>query len=246
MNLLNPYLLLGVTPKSSMRELTKAYHQFSLLVHPDKGGKKEDMIVIQQAYEYIKKQFLNCEKIKTYEELEEDFDLFCKHQTSKIPPYRKIWELTDEFQFHKEFNKQFEKNKQTIESNLDPFQNGYGNFMEQSEYNNNSKIDITQKFPINQKTSIQKVKQSFTTELIEYKEPLPLPDTYGEHIQFGVESIQDFSSQHDTLQTMDYMKALSDNPPLDKLIKLKSKKTLKQLIKERKQFDKSLSETKTI
>ena len=156
MNLLNPYLLLGVTPASSMRELTKAYHQFSLLVHPDKGGKKEDMIVIQQAYEYIKKQFLNCEKIKTYEELEEDFDLFCKHQISKIPPYRKIWELTDEFQFHKEFNKQFEKNKQTIESNLDPFQ-----MVMVILWNNLNiiiilKIDITQKFPINQKTSIQK------------------------------------------------------------------------------------------
>ena len=43
---------------------------------------------------------------------EEDFDDFCKEQEAIIPTYREIWELTDECLFHKQFNKQFEKNKE--------------------------------------------------------------------------------------------------------------------------------------
>ena len=44
--LINPYSLLGVNDKSSLRELKKNYYNMALLCHPDRGGDKKDMNVV--------------------------------------------------------------------------------------------------------------------------------------------------------------------------------------------------------
>ena len=59
--LINPFSLLGVSSKSTLADLKKAYYQLSLMCHPDKGGDSSDMIVVAKAYQYVKQQL---EKIK--------------------------------------------------------------------------------------------------------------------------------------------------------------------------------------
>ena len=54
--LINPFSLLGVSSKSTLTDLKKAYYQLSLMCHPDKGGNSADMIVVSKAYQYVKQQ----------------------------------------------------------------------------------------------------------------------------------------------------------------------------------------------
>ena len=75
---INPYDLLGVTINSSLKEIKKAYYNLALLCHPDKGGSNNDMIMIHNAYLYVKKQIefsLNKEKL---ENIEDDFKNYFK------------------------------------------------------------------------------------------------------------------------------------------------------------------------
>ena len=83
MNLLNPYELLGVSPTSTINTLKKKYYTLALICHPDKGGNKDDMIIIKNAYEYIKPQLEN-NTDTTYEQLEEEFQKFCDEQKCSL------------------------------------------------------------------------------------------------------------------------------------------------------------------
>ena len=55
---INPYNLLGVNTKSTINELKKAYYNLALMCHPDKGGDEKDMVVVSNAYRYIKEQLI--------------------------------------------------------------------------------------------------------------------------------------------------------------------------------------------
>ena len=82
--LINPYDLLGFdskNPNITMKALKSSYYTLSLICHPDKGGNKEDMIILEQSYQYIKKQLENAsEHQKTIEQLEEEFKTFIENQ----------------------------------------------------------------------------------------------------------------------------------------------------------------------
>lgn len=85
---INPYNLLNLTPKSTLEEAKKSYYSLSLLCHPDKGGRCEDMVILSNCYKYIKNHLtvLDDKKDITYEGLEEEFAEFCKEQTNQKPP----------------------------------------------------------------------------------------------------------------------------------------------------------------
>lgn len=84
--MINPYDFLGVTDKSSLKDLRKAYYNLSLVMHPDKGGDSSTMIILQNAYKYIKEQFENINEQpdsgKSYEELQTEFENYINKQES--------------------------------------------------------------------------------------------------------------------------------------------------------------------
>lgn len=45
--------VLGISPNSTKREIKAAYRKLVIIHHPDRGGKTEDFIKIQKAYEYL-------------------------------------------------------------------------------------------------------------------------------------------------------------------------------------------------
>lgn len=52
---LDPYTILGVRPDATQEEVNKAYKKKAAAVHPDKGGSNEKMILVNAAYEAIKR-----------------------------------------------------------------------------------------------------------------------------------------------------------------------------------------------
>jgi hypothetical protein len=139
---INPYELLGIDPHTStLKDLKKRYYEFALLVHPDKNNVQngDDMHIVHMAYKYCQEQMqLAKDKETTVENLETEFEEFCKIQTEAPPPFRDIMEDALEL---KKFNETFEKDSECFRA---AFQNGYGDYMEPSlhETIGESNLDI--------------------------------------------------------------------------------------------------------
>lgn len=86
---INPYELLGVTPSSTLQEVKKAFGTLSRIMHPDKGGNANDMMILQYAYDYVSEQIKWALTASTSQELksesvvnrlERSFKEFCLSQ----------------------------------------------------------------------------------------------------------------------------------------------------------------------
>ena len=116
---INPYQLLGVEKNSNINNLKEKYYFFSLVCHPEKGGNKDDMIIINNAYNFIKSQLENTlentleNKLEnTKQKLEEKFRQYCKDNSNKkLISFSKIYEESHDW--IKEFNNKFELNLKT-------------------------------------------------------------------------------------------------------------------------------------
>ena len=233
MNLLNPYQLLGVTINSTPRELKKSYYMLSLLCHPDKGGCKKDMDIVHKAYMYVKDQILNNQNSITYEEAEEEFERFCKEQEEQPPAFSKIYEEANDF--IKDFNREFEKVHQ---SQHNPFNEGYGHLMEPSDSSLLNTMGKSYDTQIKDALATP-LKHKFSKEIVIYKEPQYLPNTYGNYYNFDIKKIDDFSDKlKKNLEGTDYLKAFS---PFEKVkSNRKNYKNVEEFLEERNIFIENL------
>ena len=205
--LINPYSLLGVNVNSSLRELKKNYYNMALLCHPDRGGDKRDMNVVCLAYNYIKEQLENV-KERTYEELEDEFEKFIKEQEIELPKFGQIYEETNDWIV--DFNKKFEDQKKIDDTinplDNNPFSNGYGEIMDNSE---DAELEYK---PIEEIEN----KNKFQRDIIIYEEPEPLPNTIS-YFPLDKEKIDDYSDFGSEIKMTDYKKAFYDPEKLDKV-----------------------------
>ena len=245
MNFINPYQLLGINPNMpNLKDLKKSYYRLALLCHPDKGGNKHSMDIVHKSYLYIKKQFDNCQNLKSYEELEKEFEEFCKTQESIPPPFREIWENSEEFNNLKKFNEEFEKkikNKgiNNLNNNYNCFKKGYGEFMDKSNFKNNFELITKNNLCKNNLDSLEKNSHNFETKLIIYEEPEFTPLGYGQHFRYDIKDVNDFSEKlSSNIILNDYKKAFSEQKDKlkEKNITKNRPKTLEDLIKERKKI----------
>ena len=207
-NLINPYNLLGVTINSSIKDIRKSYYKLSLICHPDKGGNKDDMNIIHNAYLYVINQIEFSEEKDTLENIENNFKNFYNINKSDLPPFYEIWKKSEEGEFLKEFNKQFEENKNV--SNI--FNDGYGKYMEEDEdktkYITKSLINFSDKNVINEYRNINKdiaLKNNFTEELVIYSEPTSINDEiYGSYERYDIDKLNDYSHNAGSLNMCDY------------------------------------------
>ena len=201
--LINPYSLLGVKHTCSVSELKKQYYNLSLLTHPDKGGNKEDFNVVHLAYNYIKTQIENIKDV-TYEELEDEFDEFCKKQESIKPPcFYEVFKETNDWlnKFNQEFENQ--KNEDNELELKNPFEEGYGKLLDKSEVN--------LKYNENE---IKKPNTKICQQIIKYEEPAFLPDSIN-YYPLNQEEIKDFSSLDGNLNGYDYKLTHSNKDTLE-------------------------------
>lgn len=214
--LINPFQLLGINYDSSELELKKSYYKLSLLCHPDKGGDKNDMIILSKAYKYAKEQITNKTE-KKYEQIQEEFDTFCKEQEEKeCESFGNIYEETNEW--ISEFNSNFIKKQkeEQLENESDdnskytnnPYslENGYGDLMDVSTLNVE---DITNNNCLYDENNndIKENKNQFKSEIIIYKEPKTISHFKSNPFSLVDKNITDFSTE----KSLDYIKAFS--PP---------------------------------
>lgn len=217
----NPYELFGLSYKIKIQDLKKAYYELALICHPDKGGNSQDMDIVHKAYQYLKKQLLNCDTNHNFEQLEKDFELFCQDQEEKPPCFAEIYDDLNEFV--NTFNQTFLDNHKN-----NPFDKGYGELMEdkisKNNYIENDENDFCK--PLN---------NDFKTDIIIYEEPFVLPNTYGEHYHLNDENITNFSHDTYNLHMTDYKMAFNNIPNLDEIItNTNTNRNLSDLIEERK------------
>ena len=190
MSLINPFELFGIDVHGdiNMKEVKKIYHSLALMCHPDKGGKKEDFIIIHKAYKYVLEQVEQSKEMIDMDILEEDFKKFCDEQTEEKLP--SLLDIRDETAlFNKKFNEQWEEQKidyndLTNISNPFSIDNGYGNLMEESSI---IPEEVEQK-----DDSCLELKNKFTSEVMIYTEPNALPDTYGSFQRYDVEQVDNY------------------------------------------------------
>jgi len=168
MSCVDPYKLLGVTVKHKREDVRSAFKSLSLLCHPDKGGRREDMEVLYVAYRYILEQIEFAGHGRTMEDEEEKFKDFLESQISQKSELPSLFEImTDEK--NKDFNAMFEKKRQSEEE--------YG-MCYQSNYEEKIKLEP----------------EVFTREVIEYKEPKTYMETnFTPVYDFTMHPVQDFS-----------------------------------------------------
>jgi curved DNA-binding protein CbpA len=236
-SLINPYDLLGFDskqPNISMIELKKQYFMLSLICHPDKGGNDEDMIILKNAYQYIKEQIEGKdEKSKDFKTVEEEFNNFMKEQSDKPPSFSSIYE--EAHLWLQDFNKEFEKNK-TIEHDYN--NDGYGNLMDNTN-NMDLNINLNRDDEIKIKPTVE-----FKSELIVYTEPLSFNHNSSNGCDIDRKKITDYTIDMGS----DYKKAYTiyDNNISDKQFlkteiitkdDLQVDSNLEKLLAERKKLD---------
>lgn len=217
--LIKPYELFGLDENCKMSELKKAYYGMALMVHPDKGGTKDEMDILHKAYVYVKNQIENrVDNPKSLEELEDEFkDFLQKQEDIPIPKFSDIYDETNDW--IKDFNTKFEEEaakKFGDEIARDPMHNpynnqyGYGDMMDKSEIDPKSAYKETEDYEKIRETP-DKPTIKFHKELIAYKGY----STYG---NFGSNSltldgkrVNDFSGNG----MGDYMAAFSDPERID-------------------------------
>lgn len=55
MSLARAYMILGLPPTATLEKVERNYKNLAAVFHPDKGGYKEAMVLLNNAYERIKK-----------------------------------------------------------------------------------------------------------------------------------------------------------------------------------------------
>ena len=213
MNNINPFDLLGVTTETNLKDVRRAYYKLSLICHPDKGGAKEDMIMLHNAYNYVKRQIEFSEEVDTLENIEEDFKNFFENNKIEIPPFYQLWERSEEAEFLREFNKNFEEKQNNDLSNNNFssvfFNTGYGKYMERSEIQEQIEKGEFDDISVLNETE-KPLKEKFKEELVIYEEPNNLPNDYGEYERLDVSELKDFSQKTNKLNMFDYKKAHSN------------------------------------
>ena len=190
---LNPYDLLGVTVNATVQEVRKRYYALACLCHPDRGGTNEQMQILHNAYEYVVRQ-VALNRTVTFEELEKDFEEFCEAQKLEIPPFYDIH--AEAFNLPK-FNEVF--------AQADP--NKVDGAFERGGY-----ATCPSEVTLDYQPTESRVVQSFETELIVYKDPLPLLMPVSMVRDLGYAELDDFTCAVGNLVASDYKAALS--PPI--------------------------------
>jgi hypothetical protein len=209
-------------------------------VHPDKNPVQngDDMHVVHMAYKYCQEQMqLAKDKETTVENLESEFEEFCKIQEEAPPPFRDIMEDALELQ---KFNETFESE---IDGFRASFQKGYGSYMEPSEYTNKSQADsnLNEKLIECEYSGIEEKKPNNDfSSLIVYTEPISVAYS-GDYYDYNVkEPVNSYTVYMKNTCLTDYKEANTIQEIKDPLFTEKENRSYDDLLAEREQQNETI------
>jgi curved DNA-binding protein CbpA len=203
---INPYEFLGVTYRSTYKEVKAAYNNLSLILHPDKGGNNNEMMVLTNAYEYIIKQIKwagssssdqALSDSNAVKNLEQSFVDFCKEQEDEQ-------EKNNVVTSHEHFNRMWETSQNPVWKSA--YEGGYSVERKQTLPNPACDYDPSSAFdqPI----------EPFTSQLVIYEEPEPFLKGPESNIDYKT-FCADLNDYSDPNGLSDYKQAYTMNPLQD-------------------------------
>ena len=170
---INPFELLGIDEKSTIKDARKAYYKLALIIHPDCGGNEESMKILVNAYGFVEEQLRNKSDIsgdadEFGKSLEEKFKEYNERVKAEMPQIRDLFDMANDEQrkdakkrnfqvYNHIFNKEFDEGTENFEG-VNPFDDGYGDLMDINE-------------PPDDKVEIKETSKKFIQEVQVYKEP---------------------------------------------------------------------------
>jgi curved DNA-binding protein CbpA len=144
--LVNPYDLLGVNIDSDVKQVRKAYKRIALHVHEDKGGNKDDMIILNDAYNFVLREITHADhdrKNATPQQVLAEFQKFCEEQTEQGIPaeFQEGWDLD---KFNEIFDAVATADPSSVMRASVP--GGYGDVMDSTEVDADTSIPTTHTF----------------------------------------------------------------------------------------------------
>ncbi len=231
----NPYEIIGVSKKFSLDELKYNYKKIAKKVHPDRGGNEKIFKLVTLAY----KQLLEIYKLKQinkeFNELKTDFQEFRQNQNNEQRRNKKLHNNYNNTDSDSTYIKSYKKKEnQDVTNNMgdifnkiyeenkinDVYDRGYGNLMTKSDAN---RPDIDVKKTINNMKNFNEIfdktpVSKHNKKIIKYREPIALPSSIKtlQYTEIGIDKINDFSTEINNLNCVDYKKAHSTSKLIDK------------------------------
>jgi len=231
----NPYEIIGVSKKFSLDELKYNYKKIAKKVHPDRGGNEKIFKLVTLAY----KQLLEIYKLKQinkeFNELKTDFQEFRQNQNNQQRRNKKLHNNYNNTDSDSTYIKSYKKKEnQDVTNNMgdifnkiyeenkinDVYDRGYGNLMTKSDAN---RPDIDVKKTINNMKNFNEIfdktpVSKHNKKIIKYREPIALPSSIKtlQYTEIGIDKINDFSTEINNLNCVDYKKAHSTSKLIDK------------------------------
>ena len=232
-NNFNPYEILGVTKNFTLEELKYNYKKVAKRVHPDRGGSEKLFKLVTLAYKQLAEVYKLKQINKEFNELKSDFKQYTQTQDNQQRRNKKLNKYNNYDNQSQQSNKQQSK-QQSLNGNFtdifnkvyednkinNPYDTGYGDLMRETDPN---RPDIDIKKTVN---SMKNFNQAFddtpvsknNKKIIKYRDPIALPSSIKtlQYTELGVDRVNDFSTEINSLNCVDYKKAHSTSKLIDK------------------------------
>ena len=227
---IDPYKVLGVPRDFTLQELKAAFKKVAVKVHPDKGGNEYMFNMVTECFKMLMREWKRKHSDKSFQDLKASYKAHADREDASAGLG---------FSLDK-FNRLFEDNKRPSVTDT-----GYGTFLteanikEAPKFKGGTKEDFNSHFEHHTKAAAEKT-------ITKYREPEPMaPSTKIQYYEIGVQQIDDFSGENNTLKRLNYSDlkvAHSTSRIIDPdQVKYKTYKSVDELKKDRGSISYELS-----
>jgi curved DNA-binding protein CbpA len=189
---IDPYQVLGVSRDFTLQELKTAFKKVAVKVHTDKGGNEYMFNMVTECFKTLMREWKRKHSDKPFQDLKASYKAHEEAYRGEDTSAGLGFNLD-------KFNRLFEENKRPSVTDA-----GYGTFLtetnikEAPKFKGGTKEDFNSHFERHTKEAADKT-------ITKYREPEPMaPSTKIQYYEMGVQQIDDFSGENNTLKRLNY------------------------------------------
>mgnify|MGYP002870426742 CR=1 FL=1 len=206
---IDPYKILNMSKNYDKNSLKKSYMKMAVKYHPDKGGDPKKFKIVTLAYKILLKKLEERDNDKLHDDLKNGSKDFIRDQNSNNK--RNVNMKGDNFDINL-FNKTYDENRLKD----DFMDEGYGNWLKNTDNDENIKMDQFNKTKFHNEFMKQKKKKT-SSQLQKYKEPEELVSMSNRDsiMILGKEKVSSYSGESNGLAYRDLREAYSESTLID-------------------------------